>query len=124
MPVPMDRSVGGLSAAVALALAGEPGFSAQVWVASRSATHQLEAAAVLPAGVLAPTGPELRPGDTVRLAWAGGGATFQSWGLVVRSDPQGLRIRLAGAAPEEEARLPEWLKGAPASSPPPPAQPS
>ena len=119
MPLPKEQFVSRLADAVALGFSGEGGLGAEVSVSTRAATHKLEGSAVVAGGVLAPAGPELSAGETVRLAWSSAGATFQAWGLVVRSDAAGARIRFAGSAPEEEVRLRDWLRGAPVGSQPP-----
>ena len=120
MPLPKEQFVSRLADSVALAFSGEAGKGAEVSVSTRAATHRLEGSAVTAAGVLAPAGPEMKAGETVRLAWSGGGASFQAWGLVVRSDGRGVRLRFAGTAPEEEVRLRDWLRGAPVPPQPPP----
>jgi hypothetical protein len=122
MPLPKDQFVSRLTDIVGLAFSGEGGQGAQqATVSTRTLVHPLEAAAVVAAGVLAPVGPELKAGETVRLAWTGAGAQFTSWGLVVRSDAQGARVRVAGMTPPEETRFKEWLAGAkvPPVAPPP-----
>ncbi len=112
MPLPKDQFVTRLADLVGLAWSGEGGQAAlQATVSTRTVVHPLDAAAVVDAGLLAPVGPELKAGETVRLSWTGAGAVFTSWGLVVRSDAQGARVRVAGLTPSEETRFKEWLAG-------------
>ena len=115
MPLPKEQFVSRLAESVALAFAGEGGLGAEVSVSTRGAAHKLEAL-VVAGGLLASAGPEIKQGETVRLAWTAAGLAFQAWGLVVRSDAAGVRIRFAGSTPEEEIRLREWLRSAPGVS--------
>jgi DNA-binding NarL/FixJ family response regulator len=124
MPMPREQFVQRLADAVGLSFAGEGGRPAQeATVSTRTASLPLEAAALTPSGLVAPAGPELGAGQSVRLAWSGGGASFSAWGLVVRSGPEGARFRLAGQTPLEETRLREWLAGGKVSPQPPPLAP-
>ena len=123
MPMPKDQFVARLAASVGLAFAQDGGAPAAVAVAARGSSSRLDRATVSQAGVEAPSQLPLKAGDTVRVSWA----AFQSWGLVVRGGPSA-QIRFAGLAPEEEAKIREWIAsagsqpaiaGAPQPAPPP-----
>jgi len=107
MPMPKDQFVARLAASVGLAFAQDGGASAAVAVAARGSSSRLDRATVSQAGVEAPSQLPLKAGDTVRVSWA----AFQSWGLVVRGGPSA-QIRFAGLAPEEEAKIREWIASA------------
>jgi len=107
MPTPKDQFVARLSASVALAFSSDAGAPAHVAVATRGSSSRLDRATVSPSGVESPGQLPLKPGETVRLAWAG----LQFWGLVVRGTPS-TQIRFAGLTPDEEAKIREWVKGA------------
>src|SRR5689334_10641541 len=91
MPTPKDQFVARLAASVSLAFSAEPGAAAAVGVATRGSSSRLDRAMVSPVGVECPGQVPLKPGETVRLSWAG----FQAWGLVVRGAPS-TQIRFAG----------------------------
>jgi hypothetical protein len=112
MPMPKDQFVARLAASVGLAFAQEGGALAAVAVAARGSSSRLDRATVSPAGVEAPSQLPLKAGDTVRLSWG----AFQSWGLVVRGGPSA-QIRFAGLAPEDEAKIREWITSAGAQAP-------
>jgi len=116
MPMPKDQFVARLVASVGLAFAQEGGAPATVAVAARGSSSRLDGATVSPAGVEAPSQLPLKAGDTVRLSWG----AFQSWGLVVRGGPSA-QIRFAGLAPEDEAKIREWITSAGAQAPTAPA---
>lgn len=125
MPMPKDQFVARLAGSVALAFAQEGGAPAAVGVATRGSALRLDRATVSQAGVEATAQLPLKPGETVRLSWG----SFQTWGLVVRGGPTA-QIRFAGLAPDEDAKIREWLKAGaqkPAVSaevqPPAPPQP-
>src|SRR6266446_5404657 len=105
MPLPKEQFVGRLAASVGLTFAQDGGAPAPVAVAARSAVSRIERATVSAAGVESPSALSLKPGETVRLSWG----SFQSWGLVVRSGPSA-QIRFAGLAPDEEAKIQQWVK--------------
>jgi hypothetical protein len=105
MPMPKDQFVGRLAASVGLAFAQDGGAPAPVAVAARSAVSRIERATVSAIGVESPAALSLKPGETVRLSWG----AFQSWGLVVRGGPSA-QIRFAGLAPDEEAKIQQWVK--------------
>jgi hypothetical protein len=107
MPMPKDQFVARLAASVGLAFAQEVGAPAAVAVAARGSSSRLDRATVSPAGVEAPSQLPLKAGDTVRVSWG----PFQTWGLVVRGGPSA-QIRFAGLAPEEEAKIHEWIASA------------
>jgi len=112
MPMPKDQFVARLAASVGLAFAQEGGALAAVAVAARGSSSRLDRATVSPEGVEAPSQLPLKAGDTVRLSWG----AFQSWGLVVRGGPSA-QIRFAGLAPEDEAKIREWITSAGAQAP-------
>ena len=112
MPMPKDQFVARLAASVGLAFAQEGGAPATVAVAARGSSSRLDGATVSSAGVEAPSQLPLKAGDTVRLSWG----AFQSWGLVVRGGPSA-QIRFAGLAPEDEAKIREWITSAGAQAP-------
>jgi hypothetical protein len=107
MPMPKDQFVARLAGSVGLAFAQEGGAPAAVAVAARGSSSRLDQATVSPAGVEAPSQLPLKAGDTVRVSWG----PFQTWGLVVRGGPSA-QIRFAGLAPEEEAKIREWIASA------------
>src|SRR6266478_3474854 len=107
MPMPKDQFVARLVGSVGLAFAQESGSAAAVAVAARGSSSRLDRATVSPAGVEAPSQLPLKAGDTVRVSWG----AFQSWGLVVRGGPSA-QIRFAGLAPDEEAKIREWIASA------------
>jgi len=107
MPMPKDQFVARLASSVGLAFAQEGGAPAAVAVAARGSSSRLDQATVSPAGVEAPSQLPLKAGDTVRVSWG----PFQIWGLVVRGGPSA-QIRFAGLAPEEEAKIREWIASA------------
>jgi DNA-binding NarL/FixJ family response regulator len=107
MPMPKDQFVARLAGSVGLAFAREGGAPAAVAVAARGSSSRLDRATISPAGVEAPSQLPLKAGDTVRVSWG----AFQSWGLVVRGGPSA-QIRFAGLAPEEEAKIREWIASA------------
>jgi len=107
MPMPKDQFVARLAASVGLMFAQEGGAPAAVAVAARGSSSRLDRATVSPAGVESPSQLPIKAGDTVRLSWGG----FQSWGLVVRGGPSA-QIRFAGLAPEDEAKIREWITSA------------
>jgi hypothetical protein len=120
MPMPRDQFVARLLASVGVVFTPEGSVQSPVAVATRSSTTRLERALVSPLGVEAPAMLPLKTGDTVRLSFA----AFQSWGLVVRGGPSA-QIRFAGLAPDEEAKIAEWVKSGgkqePAPAPPRPS---
>src|SRR6266404_770882 len=91
MPLPKEQFVGRLAASIGLTFAQDGGAPAPVAVAA--------------VGVESPSALSAKPGETVRLSWG----SFQSWGLVVRSGPSA-QIRFAGLAPDEEAKIQQWVK--------------
>src|SRR6266404_7483959 len=105
MPMPKDQFVARLAGSVGLAFAQEGGAAAPVAVAARGSSSRIDRATVSSAGVEAPSQLPLKAGDTVRLSWG----AFQSWGLVVRGGPSA-QIRFAGLAPEEDAKVQQWVK--------------
>ncbi len=107
MPMPKDQFVARLAGSVGLAFAQEGGAAAPVAVAARGSSSRLDRATVSTAGVEAPSQLPLKAGDTVRLSFG----AFQIWGLVVRGGPSA-QIRFAGLAPEEEAKIREWIASA------------
>ncbi len=112
MPMAKDQFVTRLSSAVRLSYPGDPGISAAVSVATRSATSVLAGATVTPSGVHAARALPFKPGETVRLSWD----RFQVWGLVVQGVPAA-QIRFAGLTLDEEAQIRDWLVGvAPAAA--------
>src|SRR3989442_14931822 len=110
MPMPKEQFLARLADAVALAYAAEPGAPASVQVGARGTLQQLAQATVTSSGVHAAAALPFQAGETVRLSWSRGPASFEAWGLMVRAAPEA-QIRFAGLAPEEEARLRDWLKG-------------
>jgi len=120
MPMPKDQFVARLQAAVELSWKDDSAAAAPVAVATRTAASKVDQARVSATGVEAPAALPVKTGDTVRLSWG----TFQCWGLVVRPGPTA-QIRFAGLAPDEEAKIRDWLQnGAPLSKPAPAAQPA
>ena len=107
MPMPKDQFVARLAGSVGLAFAQEGGAPAAVALAARGSSSRLDQATVSPVGVEAPSQLPLKAGDTVRVSWG----PFQTWGLVVRGGPSA-QIRFAGLAPEEEAKIREWIASA------------
>jgi DNA-binding NarL/FixJ family response regulator len=107
MPMPKEHFVARLADAVALAYAPAAGVAAAVQVGARGNLVQLAQATVTQAGVHAGATLPFEPGETVRLSWDG----FETWGLVVRGAPD-TQVRFAGVAPDEEARIRDWLKQA------------
>ncbi len=105
MPLPKEQFVGRLAASIGLTFAQDGGAPAPVAVAARSAVSRIERASISAAGVESPSALSVKPGETVRLSWG----SFQSWGLVVRSGPSA-QIRFAGLAPDEEAKIQQWIK--------------
>lgn len=106
MPMPKDQFVNRLLQAVSLSFDGAGGATAQVTVATRSATVQLASATVTPSGIEAETAAaQLKPGETVQLTFCG----FQVWGLIARAEAP-LQIRFAGLTPDEEGRIRKWIE--------------
>ena len=125
MPFPKEQFVSRLAASVALSYTPERGAPATVQVGARGNLVPLEQATVTTAGVHASSALPFQAGETVRLSWA----TFECWGLVARAGPEA-QVRFAGLAPDEEARIREWIQkvtGVPAAPRPavaPPASPA
>jgi hypothetical protein len=105
MPMPKEQFVNRLTQAVTLSFETAEGTAAEVAVATRTATHNLQGARVVASGVQAPAEVQLTPGETVRLTFGG----FQVWGLVARG-AEPLQIRFAGLTPDEEARIRKWVE--------------
>jgi len=118
MPMPKEQFLSRLADAVALVYSVEPGAPASVQVGARGTLQQLAQATVTASGVHAATALPFQAGETVRLSWSRGPESFEAWGLMVCSAPDA-QIRFAGLAPDEEARLRDWLRGAAAASRPP-----
>ena len=125
MPMPKEQFLSRLADAVALVYSVEPGAPASVQVGARGTLQQLAQATVTASGVHAATALPFQAGETVRLSWSRGPESFEAWGLMVCSAPDA-QIRFAGLAPDEEARLRDWLRGAAAASRPlaPPRAPA
>src|SRR5205814_4144868 len=125
MPFTKEQFVSRLAASVALSYTPERGAPATVQVGARGNLVPLEQATVTTAGVHASSALPFQAGETVRLSWA----TFECWGLVARAGPEA-QVRFAGLAPDEEARIREWIQkvtGVPAAPRPavaPPASPA
>ncbi|HWE23111.1 MAG TPA: hypothetical protein VG496_04140 [Myxococcales bacterium] len=105
MPLPKEQFVSRLAASVALSYPKDPGVSAPVQIGARGNLIPLAQASVTAAGVHAPGALPFDPGETVRISWG----TFECWGLVARASPDS-QVRFAGLAPDEEARIREWVK--------------
>jgi len=123
MPMPKEQFVARLADAVSLSYSPERGAPAAVQVGARGNLVQLPQATVTASGVHAAAPLPFQAGETVRLSWD----TFEAWGLMVRASPD-VQIRFAGVAPEEDARIRDWLQKAsggaaarPAVVPPAPA---
>ena len=123
MPMSKEQFVNRLEATVALAYSPDPGPACDVQVSSRTGQVKLAGAVVTPVGVHASSPVPFLPGETVRLSLEPEGTPLQAWGLVATNGPDA-RIRFAGLAPAEEARVREWVKkrsGAASAEPPRPA---
>ena len=107
MPMPKEQFVARLADAVGLSYAAERGAPSAVQVGARGNLVQLAQATVTASGVHAPAGLPFQTGETVRLSWG----AFETWGLVVRASPDA-QIRFAGVAPDEDARIRDWLQKA------------
>jgi hypothetical protein len=107
MPMPKEQFVARLADAVGLSYAPERGAPSAVQVGARGNLVQLAQATVTASGVHAPAGLPFQAGETVRLSWG----AFETWGLVVRASPDA-QIRFAGIAPDEDARIRDWLQKA------------
>lgn len=121
MPMARDQFVARLQASLELTFAAGKGHPAPVSVATRSWTKKVDQARVSAEGMETQSGLPVTAGETVRLQWGG----FHVWGVVAREGPP-LQVRFAGLAPEEEARIREWLEGGgalPAAEQPAPSPP-
>ena len=107
MPMPKEQFVARLADAIGLSYAPERGAPAAVQVGARGNLVPLAQATVTASGVHASAALPFQPGETVRLSWG----EFETWGLVVRASPDA-QIRFAGVAPDEEARIREWMRQA------------
>jgi len=112
MPMPKEQFVNRLLQAVSLSFDGAGGATAEVTVATRTASLQLASARVTASGIEAETAEaHFKPGETVRLTFGG----FQVWGLIARAQGP-LQIRFAGLTSDEEARIRKWVDAAAAQT--------
>jgi hypothetical protein len=107
MPMPKEQFVNRLLQAVSLSFDGAGGPTAEVTVATRTATVKLASARVTASGIEAETASgEFKAGETVRLTFG----AFNVWGLTARAEAP-LQIRFAGLTPDEEGRIRKWIEG-------------